>query len=62
MGNLLLISVLAATCFLAIQVWVLRWVFRVNRILATLESIDRSLQYLPAVREGKARLARVRKA
>jgi len=58
-GVLLLVGL--AVGFFVLNVALLRWLFRVNRIVKTLESIDRSLQFLPAVRAGR-QIAAQRKA
>lgn len=45
--------------FLLFRAYVL-WYFKINRAVALLESIDRSLQQLPAVREARMRQAQLR--
>jgi len=61
MAGGVLILVGLAVGFFVLNVALLRWLFRVNRIVKTLESIDRSLQFLPAVRAGR-QIAAQRKA
>jgi hypothetical protein len=55
-GGLLVLGLLGLG-IIVLNVAILRWVFRVNHIVKTLESIDRSLQFLPAVRAGRTQAA-----
>jgi hypothetical protein len=52
LGSLLLTVLVIQLTFFAIFVMVIRWVFRVNKMVALLESIDESLRQLPAVRSS----------
>jgi hypothetical protein len=56
MSGLLLPIVAGFLAVLFLNVFLLRWIFRVNRAVKLLESIDRSLQYLPAVRDARTRI------
>ena len=58
MAGGVLILVGLAVGFFVLNVALLRWLFRVNHIVKTLEAIDRSLQFLPAVRDGRTAAAR----
>jgi len=55
-GGILTLALIALG-FFVVNVALLRWMFRVNHIVRTLESIDRSLQFLPAVRAGRTQTA-----
>ncbi len=57
MGDALAVIMALGVIFFALNIAVLRWVFRVNKIVKTLESIDRSLQYLPAVRDARSKIS-----
>ena len=60
MGQLLVWFLILGLGFAVLNIWVLRRVFRINEIVQTLESIDRSLQYLPAVRDARVPAAQRR--
>jgi hypothetical protein len=49
-GQLVVTMIVIQLIIFAVFVMVTRWVFRINRMVRLLESIDESLRQLPAVR------------
>ena len=51
----ILIYVLIAIAFFLIQVLVLRWIFKINRITESLQNIDNKLNYICDVVDNEAK-------
>lgn len=52
---MILIYVLIATAFFLIQILILRWIFKINRIAQSLENIDKKLNYICGVVDNEVK-------
>lgn len=62
MPQLASVFLVLALVFTLVNAGILRWIFRINRMVELLESIDESLQQLPAVRDARRYEAKRRAA